>query len=465
MKNSKNMKMIIILSVIILMFSSIVVYMAYFQLFKSSQLAANDLNVRNVVDLSTLRRGTIFDKDGNILAYSEKDSDGKYIRKNNYNYMYTNVIGYNSPSYGKTGLEKIYNNELTNNSVNKDILAKIEDMYRKPTRGKDLYLTIDNMLQSYAYDLLGEEKGAIIVTEVKTGKILAMVSKPTFNVNRLEEDWEEIINSNDANLLNRPTQGLYTPGSVFKLVTSIALLEENVSLDYDDKGKTSINGYVVRNFNGQVYGEMDLEKALQVSSNTYFVDKSIDLNPTEFKDILERFGLFKHVDYDFIKHEPIVNFSSGMKKEDKAASAFGQGKNVFTPMDMHMITMGIGNDGTVMKPYLVDMIKNEDKIELRNKSQILSKAIEPEIAKKIREYLKSTADYNEYTISSTNIGGKTGTAEIGDDYNNAWYTALAPIENPQYAVTVIIEKTKSLGGEVAAPIGLKILDYLFSGIQ
>ncbi|EHR34417.1 peptidoglycan D,D-transpeptidase FtsI family protein [Helcococcus kunzii] len=457
---SKNKKLVFLLASIVALFLIQALYLVFFQLTKADELNNHKLNARNQVDETLIARGTIFDRNGKELAYS-KLVDGAYQRENLYNYLYSTIIGYNSIQYGKSGLELTYNADLLNLKHNADIFTRLDNLFDNSEKGNDLYLTIDDKLQSYTYDLLGDKKGAVIVANPKTGAILSMVSKPSLSIKGLEDNWDEIVNSEDGLMLNRATQGLYEPGSIFKAFTSIAFLRSGMDLNYNDTGEATIADYTVHNFDNQKYGEMDLEKALQVSSNTYFFEKSQDVTNEMFSDTLKDFGIGVDDSFPINRNKSIFPYKKGLSNLEKGNTAFGQGEMYVTPIDMLQIAMGIANDGVVYKPYIVNKINRSNGEEVTN-PKILSDKIEKKYAETVRKYLLSTAKYNGYTLNSgQTMAGKTGTAETTNNLNNAWYLGMSPADDPKYVVIVVVERTEQLAGRVAAPIAIKTLDYIY----
>lgn len=463
MNNSKNRKIVFLLYTIIGLFLAVSLYLVYFQLFKSNDLNNDSRNARNFIDESTIKRGTIYDKNGLELAYSEKVDDS-YQRINRYNYMYSSVIGYNSSKYGKSGIEASYNTDLLNINNNKDFFTKIDSLI-KPVDGNDVYLTIDDDLQSYAYDLLGDLSGSVIVSDPNTGKILAMVSKPTLNVNNIDEDWEQIINSENGELLNRPTQGHYEPGSIFKTLSSLVFLRSGIDLDYYDTGEATIDGHSVYNFDNGVYGEMNLEKALNVSANTYYYEKSQLVSNADFRKAILDFGIGKKFDFPLNIVQSEFSFKDSLSAIDKGNAAFGQGLTYVNPLDMSLIVNGIANNGIVQKPILVDKVVRSG-IEIPTKEEVLSSEVESQYANIIKSYMKSTAEYNNYTdYIETSLAAKTGTAENGQGSYNTWFMGMAPAEEPKYTIIIVIEHQDEASGSNAAPIGTRILDYAVQNID
>lgn len=459
MFDNKNKKLIILLSIITGLFLIIAIYLVYFQIFNAPKLNADSRNARNFVDESSIKRGTIYDIKGRKLAYSEKVDDS-YERFNTYSYMYSNIIGYTDSKLGKSGIEAKYNKQLLDITNNADIFTKLDTLVdgKNPN---DIYLTIDDDIQSRIWDIFGNNHGSVIVTKPKTGEIVAMVSKPSFNVKNLREEWEEIIASNDAILLNRATQGLYEPGSIYKVFTAIVFLRSNIDLKYYDKGHATVADYTVNNLGNVEYGDMTLEKALNVSSNTYFFEKSTQVSNKLFVDTWKDFGIGKNYDFALDRSESIIPFKEGLSDLEKANAAFGQGKTYVTPLDMMQIAMGIANDGVVYQPYLIDKIVRNG-VETATTPKILSSNIEAKYAKLVREYLRTTAVHNNFKLNNEiELAGKTGSAESSKN-DNIWYLAMAPANNPEYAIIVNIENTTATATSLAAPIAVEILNYIFS---
>lgn len=460
MRNIKNKKIIFLLGTITTLFLLIILYLVYFEIFKSEKLNKHALNPRNSIDETKIKRGSIFDSNGVELASSELD-DEKYTRKYKYNYLYSNLIGYSSKRYGKSGIESSYNNELLNITRNLNIFDKVENIYKKEDI-TNVHLTIDDKIQSYAYDVLGDRKGVVLVANPKTGEILSMISKPSFNVNEIETDWENIVNSEDAILLNRATQGLYEPGSVFKVITSLAILRSGIDQDYTDTGSATIGGNTVKNIFNNVYGKMDLEKALNVSANTYFFEKSQQISNDIFSDVIKDFGINKNFDFPLLKKESKIPFKKGLSNIEKAYASFGQGKTYMTPLDMLLVGMGIANDGVVMKPKIINKLESGNSLK-KIPNEILSNKIKSDNANKIKSYLESTAKSSGISLKNgISIAGKTGSAETVGSKNHLWYLSMAPADNPQYVVLVLFENTDGLASKLVVPKAVNILNYIFS---
>lgn len=453
--------MILVLGLLIIFLLAVALYIAYFYLTKSNFYAKHDYNARNWIDESQVLRGTIRDRNGNALTYTERDQEGNSYRINNYNYLYSPIIGYSSSEYGKTGIEQSYNSKLLNIPQGSDFVSKLEDIYKKSGKGQDVYLTINSDIQAYMYGLLEGYRGALVVMEPKTGDILSMVSRPTFNVNELKAQWDQLINSQDGVMINRATQGLYAPGSTFKVISAIAMLEKNIDLNYDDKGSTVINGYKINNLYNRENGKISLREALINSSNTYFSDKSTLLENSDFLDVTKAFNLGKNYEFDIARNLAKIPFEKNIDKLEKAVTAFGQGKTLVTPLDMTCVAAAIANDGTMMKPRLVyKTVKDGNEFPISTKE--LSKAVDKEINDKMIEYLTDTAKGQDlYLSSGVEIAGKSGTAETGTS-TNLWYIGFGPSKDARFAVGVILEDTSIENGHIAARIFRDAMEFLIN---
>ena len=460
MNNNIRKKMTSVLVLIIIMFLSIALYITYFQVAKAKFYANHVDNSRNIVDENKVLRGTIRDRLGNTLTYTDRYEDGSSKRINNYNYLYSHIIGYSSKEYGKTGIERYFNKELLNVPSSEDLISRIEDAYESKDRGKDIYLTVDSDLQSYLYQLMSNFNGAAVVINPQTGDILGMMSMPTFNINTFEEDWN-YLTSDDSNaiLINRATQGIYVPGSIFKVITSIALLENDVDLSYEDMGSTTIDGYTINNYKDRSYGEIDLRKALVKSSNVYFADKAKELTNRELLAVTDRLMLGKEYEFDIGKNRALIPYKNNLDELEKSVVAFGQGETLVSPLDMANVIAAIANDGVMMKPRLVNKLSNDDTI-IEIEPSVLSKVTSDDIVEKMQEYLTDTASENGVKLSDGRLlAGKSGTAEV-DDTTHSWYVGYGPSENPKYAIAVVLEYSGMTGNEGAGQIFKEIMEYL-----
>ncbi|MBZ4646460.1 MAG: peptidoglycan glycosyltransferase [Clostridia bacterium] len=462
-----NKRIIHILIAMSILFLSIIGYLTYFELFIKDKIITNSYNRRQWEREDDTIRGKIYDRNGIVLAESKVEGE-KQERIYPYKNLYSHVIGYNSRTYGKSLIEANFNKYLlgiNEFSVVFDLKNKLSGSEKK---GNDLYLTIDHQLQIQAERLLKGKKGAIVVMNPKTGEILAMVSKPDFNPNdqNLAQNWREMVESEEHPFLPRATQGLYVPGSTYKVVTSAAAIENGMAgRTFDDKGFIIIDGKKIKNSGDKSYGNIDLKRALAVSSNTVFSQIGVDLGMENLKNAAEKVGFGKEIPFDISLNRSIFPYRN-MSKTDMAAVGMGQGKLLVTPLHMAMIASGIANSGAMMKPILVNEVVSPGGNVLYNrKPAVLYQVMSVETAAKVKEMMQEVVTAGtgrNARIRGINVAGKTGTAEnelTGREKNkeHAWFIGFAPVEDPQVAVAVIIEYSGSTGGQIAAPIARDLM--------
>ncbi|MDY6065736.1 MAG: penicillin-binding protein 2 [Finegoldia sp.] len=463
MNSKTNKKVILILAVFCVLFSLLVLYMTYFQIVKAEDLANNENNKRLWVDDTKIARGDIYDRDGNPIVQTEKDENGNNYRLFNYENIYGNITGYNSKLYGTAGLEKSYTKELLN-IQDKSSISQLRAMIEADEKGNDMVLTTNTNLQRLAYNLLDGRKGSVVMLNPKTGEIYVIASSPSYNPNTLEDNWKELSTGEDAALLNRATQGMYTPGSVFKIITSVAVLENPDLVDEyveDNSGTITFNNYTISNNDGAAFGSTDLRSALIHSSNVYFANQAVKIGSEKLSEVANRFMIDKKIPFDIPVATSIDGYTKTKSNADIATTSFGQGETLVTPLNMAMAIGAIANGGNMMRPYMVDRLVDIDgNIFKKAKPEVLSQVTSEENANILKEYLMDTANnYSTLNVNSMTVMGKSGTAEIKDKTStHAWFVAAAPVEDPQFAVAVILEDSNTYGFETAAPIAAELLD-------
>ena len=445
----ENKRYIRVLTLISILFLIILGYMTYFQVVKADKLKNDENNKRNWVDDNKLKRGNILDRDGNILAQTIDGENKEKIRNFPYGKTYAHLVGYNSKKYGKTGLEKRFNSVLINKH-DKTPIAELKKIVIDQKEGNTIKLTTNTQLQEFALSLLNGKKGSVILMNPKTGEVLAMADSPTFDPNNIEKEWNNIINDEkNATLLQRSTSGLFAPGSVYKLVTGTAILEnlKGTFLKYNDKGATTIENYTIRNLLNKRYGNIDLKKAIEVSANTYFADKVGEVGVDKMIDVNKRFMFGEDIDTDFKLTKSPLAFNKNTTALELATGAFGQGKVLVTPMQVALFTSAIANDGNMMKPFVVkEILDPNGKVIKETKPEILSKVSDVETMKTMKEYLKNSGDVNfRGFVNGQKVGGKTGTAEVTKDILNAWSTVFYPADDPRLVCTIVYEGVDFMG--------------------
>lgn len=455
MTDKKIVHVLILLSV---MFLSLIGYLTYIELFQREDLVNSPYNQRQWDDENGTVRGKILDRNGVLLAKSE---DGERIYP--HGRLYAHVIGYNSRTYGRINIESSYNDALLGRNGLTSIMGN-----SKAENGFDVRLTIDHSLQEEAYNALGHNNGCVIATNPQTGEILAMVSKPDFDPNddALTADWQSLAIDEDSPFVARATSGLYAPGSTFKMITALAATENGLDgMVFEDEGSVEIGGSVFENQKSKAYGKIDVSRGFAVSSNVVFCTLGARLGGLKLQNVAERFGFNKDFDFDI----PIAESTfpkDETNQEKSAALAIGQGDIMSTPMQMMLVTCGIANGGTVMKPRLVSDILNSDGDVLEKKRPtVLYNAADKYDTQKITEMMVQTVESGTGTnaaIRGISVAGKTGTAEneltvLHEGKEHTWFVGFAPADDPQIAVVVMMENSGGTGGGNCAPIARNIM--------
>lgn len=466
---NKEIKRVILLLIgFCIIFIALIIYMSYFQVFVAEGIKTNPYNKRLWINEENTLRGSIVDREGNILVYSEKKDDSN-IRYYKYGRLYSHTIGYSYREYGKAGLELHYNNALLDINENKAI-NEFKNIVAPSTVGNTLKLTLDHGTQVKAKELLKGRKGAIVAMNPTTGEVYAMVSLPDFDSSNLKVDWKEISEDTSSPLLNRAISGLYTPGSIFKIITTAAALDSmDLNREYDCQGSTIIDGYTFKDYQGKAHGHLDLKGALVKSCNTYFTEKSLFIGKSKMQQVSESFMFNNKIQFDLPVSISKVPYKDNIGKTDIAAASIGQGKVVATPLNMALVASAIANEGQIVKPILVkEIISSTGKVLRTHDSETLSIATNSTIANEIKnmmvEVVKSGTGVNA-SIKNVVVAGKTGTAENPSGKSHAWFIGFAPAENPKISIAVVLEEEGSTGGASAAPIARDLIIYSLNNLN
>ncbi len=420
------------------------------------------INEENVV------RGNILDRDGEILAYSKKEGETSK-RYYPYKNLYSHLIGYSYRQYGKVGLENEYNSELLDLNE-ENALDELKNLVLPKSEGNDIRLTIDHNVQEKSRKLLKGKKGSIITMNPKTGEIYSMVSLPDFDPSDLDNEWKGIIEDEDRPLFNRSIQGLYEPGSIFKIITTTAISETfGIDKNYTCTGKITVDGYTVNDYGGYSHGDIDLKAAFKDSCNPYFVEKSLLLGKDKLGEVADRYMINKDIPFDLSVKKSSFDYEKSMNKNEIAASGIGQGNVLVTPLNMALMTSSIANNGKMVKPSLVkEIVEKNGKIVPVNDIEVLSNVTSDGIAKDLREMMREvvvSGTGKNASIKNVELAGKTGTAENASGSSHSWFVGFAPYEDPKLVVAVILEEEGATGGKAAAPIARDMIIYGLNNIN
>lgn len=439
-------------------------YIGYFVSIESKDIVTNPRNQRQDILAERVIRGDIKSSDGEVIATTKVDGQEE-TRVYPYDRLYCHVVGYTDK--GKYGLESTETFTLT--SVHGNFLEQVSStLLHKKMKADTIVTTLNHRLQEVAYEALGDEKGAVVAMEPTTGKILAMVSKPGFNPNRLKEDWD-FINSEEeqanSRLLNRATQGIYPPGSTFKLLTALEFMREFPNYNdfsYDCKGSGKFFDVPIQCYNKTEHGKVDLKKAIAYSCNTAFAQIGTKINKEKMYQLCETMLFNRQLGLNFPYHSSryVLNGRSDNKKVPQ--TVIGQGDTGITPLHLAMITSAIANSGTMMKPYFVDQIQTYDgkhisKFTGKSYGTVMSVKEANTLTDMMKEVVRvgtGTGLQND----SYSVACKTGTAEYEEGKDpHSWCTAFAPADDPKIVVCVIVENSGT-GSTHALPIVRQLLN-------
>lgn len=468
--------------VVLLMFVALLTSTTVVQALQADNLAADARNTRTLLDSFQVERGAIL-VDGKPVAQSvPADDNYKFLRTYSSGALYAPVTGFMPINGAPTGLEHALNGELTGTS-NSQFFDKLSSLVtgQKP-RGAAVGTTIDPAAQKAAWDALGDLHGSVVVTEPKTGRILAMVSKPSYDPNKLAvhdnekvtAEYQALLDDPGAPLINRAIGGdLNPPGSVFKLVMTAAALESGKftpESTFPNPTELTLPGStaVVTNSSRGTCGPGDtvtLATALRLSCNIPFAELGLQLGDTAIRDMAEKFGFNSKYAIPMAVAQSV--YPSNLDKAQTALSAFGQYEVRATPLQMAVVSATIANGGVRMEPNVVDEILAPNLSPIQTfQAKEMNRVISAETAATITEMMvngvKDGAASNA-RIDGVDVAGKTGTAQNGKDLPyTLWFTGFAPAEDPQFAITVLVEDggglgQKGFGNLLAAPIAQKVL--------
>jgi peptidoglycan glycosyltransferase len=463
------------------------------QVFVADGLRADPRNQRVLLDEYSRQRGQI-SAGGQLLAYSVSTNGRfRFLRVYPNPLAYAPITGFYSLRYSSTGLERGEDSVL-NGSDERLFGRRLADFFTgRDPRGGNVNTTINPQVQQAAWDAMaqgcnGPCKGAVVALEPATGKILAMVSAPSYDPNLLASHdvdeqtkaWQNLRDNPNAPLVNRAISETYPPGSTFKVITTAAALQAGASENDQLTAQPSIqlpdSTATLQNFGGNPCGSgptASLQEAFARSCNTAFVQLGIKTGADPLRSTAQAFGLDT-------PPEPVplqVAESTIGAIPDAAAlgmSSIGQKDVALTPLQNALVAATIANEGVMMQPYLVDSLKGPDLANISTTSpHEQRRAVSPQIAARLTALMVDAEQVTQQkgVIPGVQIASKTGTAEHGTDPRNtpphAWYIAFAPAQSPKVAVAVLVEnggdRLSATGGALAAPIGRAVIAAALRG--
>lgn len=475
--------------IMLLMFFALFGATSWIQVVEANNLAENPENRRALYDSFEVQRGSIIAGD-EVIASSVPSGDiyswqRQYVDAD----MWAPVTGYINPVLGSaTGIEQAMNRELSG-SAGSQFLSRIEQIITgQPQRGSNVLLTLDPAVQQAAYDALGDYEGAVVAIEPSTGRILAMVTSPSYDTNLLAVHNADAVNTTYEELLATATNPLWNraigdslnpPGSTFKLVVASAALSSGdftPDSTFDNPASWVLPGTstTIRNFDGGTCGSGDqvtLATALRLSCNIPMAQLAVQLGDDAIRAEAEKYG------FDSTFEIPLTTIASTYPaaplSDDKTAlTGFGQDNVKASPLQIAMVSAGIANEGVVMNPRMVDRVVAPDlTVQQTFENTEFRRALSVQDAATMTTMMIANVSDGAASgarIDGVDVAGKTGTAEHGPgDPYTLWFTGFAPADDPQVAVAVMIENGGGLGQSgtsngIAAPIAKKVIEAVLS---
>jgi penicillin-binding protein A len=465
---------------VVILFATLFASTSVIQVVASETLTSDNRNVRNLYQSFSAERGQILAGDRAVATSVPVDTEFSYLRTYPFNDIYAPVHGYYTLNQGSAGLESAMNPLLTG-QANSQFFERITALVTgRPPQGAKVLTSIDPTLQQVAYDALGDRRGAVIVMEPDTGRILAMVSTPSYDPNRLAqhqtsnvlEYYRELEADPEKPLSNRAIAGdQYFPGSVFKVLVTAAALNSNrytASSQFPNPPelRLPLSDSIITNFGGTLCGlseTVSLEDALIRSCNIPFAELGVDLGEATIGSMADDFGFGATLEIP-LRVTP-SKYPRGMDQAQLMLSSFGQYDVRVTPLQVAMISAAVANDGVLMTPTLVDQVLSPDlRVISQTEPRVYSQPITAEVARELTRIMVagvSRGVANQAAIDGVAVAGKTGTAETGiGNGRSFWFTGFAPADDPKIVVAVVVEGDSSEGtaNRVAAPIARTILE-------
>lgn len=472
MNRMKNLQILFFI-----LFAGLVVYLMSFLIFKRTDVLNNVYNPRKF-EIS----GKILDEKGKVIAKTKYFDDKEMqetLRRRDYpmENLFAHIVGDVSKSGQVLGVETKYRNEFVNNNI----LSRLKGiLLSEPVAGNNVVLTVDSNVQRIASSALGNKKGAVIAVEPSSGKILAMVSKPDFDPNDLildpqnnsgsaKKKYEKKIKQyiEEGAFLNRAMQGVYEPGSIFKVVTALAAMRKVPEWNNYTVESTGIKEFIedeqkikVSEYDKKAHGTVDMKQAMTVSSNIYFATLGKTIGAKNFKKVVDEFSFNDRIEIDRLKTAQAFVLRKDQSEKEVINASYGQGKDLVTPMHMVKFVSTIANGGYMMKPYIVDRIESpKGDVLQKNLPKVEKEAMTWEETQALTEMMVNVVEEGtgkKAQIKKVKVAGKTGTAENPHGDDHAWFVGFAPAQKPKIAIVVFVENGGS-GGKVAAPIAKKIM--------
>lgn len=466
----KNIKRLAL--VLVGLFALLAVYGAYSLSTYGNRWFASSANTFVRQKKQDVTAGNVYDAKGVLLA-TTGENGRVYAEDAAVRAAMVHVLG-DSAANVSNGVESFMSTYLY--GFNASFLERADAYFTgRMLQGDQVQLTVDSALGAYIASLFPEGKaGAVVVMNYKTGAVISELSFPNFDPMNVTADTK---NDPQKPFFNRAVQGLYAPGSTFKIVTAASALENISGIEtrsFQCTGLYQIGEHMITDAGTNIaenritsHGQLTLLRAFQVSCNNTFAQLSLELTDMKLRKTAEEMGF----NVNFLFRDLVVENSSypTANRTDKeiAWTGAGQSELLVSPMHMCMITSAVANDGMMMEPRLLQqVVSSSGKVRISFTSREYGQVMDVEIADTLQEYMRAVVTGGTGTraaVSGYTVCGKTGSAEKdGQEETDAWFVGYLDEAEAPYAVTVVVENAGG-GGSVAAPIAQDIFEYLLKG--
>ncbi|HEU5253887.1 MAG TPA: penicillin-binding transpeptidase domain-containing protein [Solirubrobacterales bacterium] len=485
-----NRQIVKLFAFVMVLFGVLIGFTSWWAVFDAEALKEKNANKRPLLEQQQIPRGRILAADGTVIAKSVpkgKGSAKRYVRRYPEGSLFGHPIGYSFVKYGDSEFEQFHNEELVGEGSEFSSIA--DELLGRTQEGNDIVTSIDAEAQRLALAELEEAGfGAVVAIEPSTGAVKVMASNAPFDPNRVPYDFEK-WNADEIErpLVNRATQGLYPPGSTFKVVTAAAGLDSGAitpETAIDAPGSLEVEGTPLENDFGEDFFGTTLDTALTNSVNTWFGQLGQQLGNDTLFEYMERFGFNSKPAIDLpedeLEESGVWDLENGevltaADPVDLARLAIGQERLLATPLQMAQVAAAVANGGKLMKPRIWKRVIDPDgrTVDTMDPS-VYSEPISEETAAELTTAMEGVVTEGTGTnaaISGVPVAGKTGTAETpgnlacggGVEENQAWFIGFAPADDPQIAIAASVECTEQFGNDVAAPIFADVAEAILNG--
>ncbi|ELS52249.1 peptidoglycan D,D-transpeptidase FtsI family protein [Streptomyces viridochromogenes] len=465
----------------LLLVFALLIRATWVQFYEGKALADDKDNRRNVIATYAAPLGNIIVAGEAITGSARtKGSDLAYKRTYQDGPLYAAVTGYASQAYAPTQLEGIYQELL--NGTDSRLKTVLDTVTNKRADPGNVITTIDPDVQKAAYDALGDNKGAAVAIDPASGKILAVVSTPSYDPSSLTDAntagaaWKKLNADSDKPLTNRALRQPLPPGSTFKLVVAAAALEDGLYSSVDEK-TDSPDPYPLPGTTRKLTNEnpsapcenASIRVALQYSCNNVFGSMAVQLGQDKVRAMAEKFG-FNDDEQDVPVRAYTSVYPSGMDEAQTALTGIGQFDVTATPLQMAMVSAAIANGGKLVSPHMVSQITNsggdvlQDYDDEAGTKEIVSSSTAEQLQSAMQTVVEKGTGTNA-RIPGATVGGKTGTAQHGENNSKtpyAWFTSYGKADGKEVAVAVVVEQSDAARSEVsgnglAAPVAKAVM--------